>query len=300
MNIKNIGKSIKHAGRVTSRFLHKHGPAIATGMSTVATIGGTIWACKKTLKVQPRMEEYRQEREALEGDKKAIRKSYISEAGYLAKEFAGPAASLVAGEALKVGAVVSLERTVGEMALGIAALQTQVKDLQKDLANAVGDEAAMDISHGVREEVEEDDDESPEKNIYTPRIKGLSPYAVVFDENHPWWKESPMYRYKNFHEEWKHLNNLLINTSSAKNRRRTILMNYVYERLKYKDTELGSHSGWFFDPKNHPEVDNKIDFIFVDPETGKRITEFPEGITKPVYLDFNVDYGYVTQFMEVC
>lgn len=297
MNYKNFVKSAKHVGRQARRFLHKHGPKIATVASSVATIGGTVWACKKTIEVQPVVKAYAQEREMVAGDKAAMRKSYLSEAGYLAKEYAGPAASLVLGEALKIGAVVSLEHTVGELTLGIAALQTQVNDMKKAMAEELGEEKADDILRHL----EESQDETCGDDIeYKPKIKGLSPYAVVFDATHPWWAEDPRYRYKNFYTAQCHLNDILIARAAGGKRqlKKCVFMNDVYEEIQYPDTELGTHSGYYFDPKNHPEVDNMIEFIFVDPNTGKRITDFPDGITDPVYIDFNVNYGYVTQFME--
>lgn len=296
MNMKNIKPAAKHAIRVTKRFMHKHGPMIASVTSTLCTIGGTVWACKKTLKIKPELDARHAQRELIE-DKKELRKSYISEAAFVAKSYAGPVLTLTAGEALKFGAVVSLERTVGELTLGVAALQSQVNELKKGLVDAVGEEKADDIIRGI-----EEDDETCEPNIYQSKIKGLSPYAVVFDENHPWWKETPEYRYHNFRMAQCHLNDILVARSAASDprKRKPVLTNDIYEELHYPDTELGSHSGYWFDPQNHPEVDNMIEFIFVDPETGKRIDAFPEGIVKPVYIDFNVNYGYVTKFLEVC
>lgn len=294
MNYKMIGKNAKHAVRVAGRYARKYGPAVATVLSTVATIGGTVWACKKTLDIQPKIAEYKAERENME-DKKELRKSYLSEAGYLAKEYAGPAMAIVTGEALKVGTVVHLERTVGELTLGIAALQTQISDMRAAMVNELGEEKTEDILRGL----EESQDETCGDGLYSPNIKGLSPYAVVFDENHPWWMEDPRYRLKNFHMAQNFMNDRLVQLSTHSNLRyrKPVYMNDIYEELKYPDTELGSHAGYFFDPQNHPEVDNMIEFIFVDTETGKRITEFPDGIDRPVYVDFNVNYGYVTQFL---
>lgn len=297
MNTTSIKNTAKHVVRVSKRAIHKHGPMVASVLSTFATVGGTVWACKKTLEVQPVVEAYKLERSMLE-DKKEIRKSYLSEAGFLAKEYAGPAATLVGGEALKYGAVHSMKRTIGELTLGIAALQTQVNDLKKDIYGKMGDEKADKLTRGIVDE-EDPNDETCEPNIYQPRIKGLSPYAVIFDENHPWWKEDPLYRKHNFEQVMATINDALVMRNSNE-RKPVVLVNELYEHLHYKDTELGSHAGWRYDPRNHPEVDNKIEFIFIDPITGKRITEFPNGIDRPVYIDFNVDYGFVTQFMEVC
>lgn len=276
VNFKAIGDAAKHSVRVTARFLGKHKRLIGSVASAGLTVTGTVWACKKTFDISPKIKEIHEQRDAMT-DKNDIRKSAVDEAKLYAKTYAGPVACLVGGQAVHIAVESSLAAENAALAAGLGAMQTRMNKMEQ-----VVDQIA--------------DGEVSPYAIKDPSIIGLSPYAVLFDDSHPMWGEDPMWRFNFTHEACRSAMRTL-ERRAGYTHPKPLYMNDIYEYLAYPDTKLGNRGGYFWDTPHCDDPVLQIDFLYYDAETKQRITSFPDGIQKPVWIDFNVPYGDVADML---
>ena len=111
------------------------------------------------------------------------------------------------------------------------------------------------------------------------RELGVSPYAVVFDQNAKAWEGNEDYSLMILHAQENYANDIL-------RTRGYLLLNDVYKGLGLPPTSAGSVVGWVYDNEDGDgivefgnfEVFNYRDY---DPVLGREVTKF--------VLDFNVD-----------
>lgn len=97
-------------------------------------------------------------------------------------------------------------------------------------------------------------------------------YARWFDETLPMWTDDPEYNLMYLRNQEKYFNDIL-------KARGCVFLNDVYKSLGFSIIKAGQIVGWVYDPSR------RIDFGL----TEKRNSDFLNGLTPNVLLDFNVD-----------
>lgn len=294
MKLETIKQGTKIAFNRVGLKVKEKSPEILLGVGIVSIVGGTVMACKATLKA----EEVLNERDEM--------MNAIAEAGQLEEYTAEDEqkdlvivkaktiinfTKLYAPAALLIGTgIVCVCASHGIMrkrnaALTVAynAVQTAFNNYRARVVEELG--AVKDAEFYTGKKAREEDAVDPETGEVTKQIvlsdlpEGLSPYAACFDEKSREWKKSADYNLMFLRSQQNWFNVLLQEQGH-------VFLNEVYDALDLPRTSIGALVGWV-----KGEGDNFIDFglYAVDREP---VREFLNGNERSVWLDFNVS-GYV-------
>lgn len=269
-----IPKTItKTAGR-TALKIQKNSPHILFGVGIAGVVGGTVLACRATLKLPKAVDDFEEE---YNGNKQHATPGDL---GYIVQKNTFKIVKLYApavivggiGIACLSGSHVQLSKRNGALTLAYAGLSQAYNEYRDRVAEEVGVERERELHHGVRNETVEVNGET--FNVKTVDPNALSMYAVIFDELNPNFKKDAELNKIFIKCQQNYFNHLL-------QIRGHVFLNEVYENLGFDHTSAGSVCGWVL----NDDGDNYIDFGMYDQASSR----FINGWERAIILDFNVD-----------
>lgn len=289
----------------------KHAPEIMVVAGVVLVIGGTIVACKQTLKAHEILEQANSDLKDIEQAKivaadptkeieytnddarKDRMRLYVKTGAKLVKCYGPAILATVAGLGLMLGAHKVLKARNAALAVAYSNLLTNFNQYRKRVEDEVGVEKERLLSAGAEKmdvSVEnEDGDVKKVKNAIVVHDDGSthSIYAKIFDEANVNWSRNPVSNLTFLRAQQNYANDKLRADGY-------LFLNDVYQLLGFPRTTEGQIVGWVFDPKKEIDDgcrDNYVDFGIYDvlykDAAAKR--DFINAVEPCVWLDFNVD-----------
>lgn len=278
---KTAGRAILHAKKTSPNLMFVAG--------TVGVVGGTILACKATLKLEDTLSEIKEEINEV----KHIRDtpSLYPEAEY-GKDMAYVyvkgtlklvrlyAPSFIVGASalgLLTGSHVTLTKRNAGLTAAYAAVAKSYEEYRHRVRKEVGDEKELDLYHAVETHTFDSlglvsDDPKAVLNAADPNR--WSPYARFFDQGNRNWVKNAEYNRLFIQCQQNYANDLL-------QARGHIFLNEVYDMLGIDHSSAGSVVGWVISKTG----DNFVDFGIFEASNA----DFVNGWEKCILLDFNVD-----------
>lgn len=281
--------------------LKKHAPDILMATGVVSIVGGTVLACRATLKATEVLEDHEEMMYDIfdaielsestgasytdEDEKKDKFTAYTHTTLSIAKLYTPSVILMTTGITCILSAHGIMKKRYVALSTAYSTLQEAFSNYRDRVRKKYGAEEERRIYLGADEvaktgEVDESTGEYEEKLVF----KGLdgytpSPYAVFFDETSTEWKRNASYN-KSF----------LISTQNWANdqlrRKGHLFLNEVYDALGFPETSMGSLVGWILG-----EGDDFVDFGMFDVEVpvyGEKKRDFVNGYEMSILLDFNV------------
>lgn len=262
-------------------------PQILTGVGVAAVLTSGVLLVRKTLKVQPLVEDHQERVDDIretpitpdysEKDRgRDLAKTYAKSVGTFSMHYAPAVTVGLGGLACLLAANGILKQRNVALAAAYQTLQKGVEQYRKRVAEHIGAEAEEDAWKGIKRE-EVIDAETGEKRVrITHDPNGISPYARFFDELNPNWTETPEYNLIFLRNKQSLFNDLL-------QARGCVFLNDVYKELGLPQTQAGQRVGWDL---SH-DSDGYIDFGMYDIHS-EAAREFVNGFERSIRLDFNV------------
>jgi len=318
MQLETIRRGFSMAGL----FLRKYAPQILVGTGLAAGVGATVLAIKGTLKAPKVIEDAKEQLEAIEDSfipaedlsiapddeatetsieayqkqkMTAISKVYFDTALELLKLY-GPTLALTGAS---IGCVLSalkiLNTRNAALICALSAVETAYSKYREQVATEFGHEKDLDILDRAKakalKEAERVGREIMLENtdIAEDVAAGIpfSSYARWFDkENSGQWTPDIWYNRRFLEGIERNMNDIL-------KRRGWLMLNEVYERLGFEQTDYGQLVGWIYKKDKDRQNDGYVSFgldsrILRDDYRGRDATDY--------YLDFNVD-GVMFRFI---
>lgn len=285
--------------------LKKHSPEILVVSGVVGVVASAVMACKATMKVNPVLEETKENLEIIhsksidpnmagryseEDHKKELTVVYTQTGFKLVKLYAP---SVVLGAASLACILTSndiLRKRNAAIAAAYAVVDKGFKDYRSRVVERFGQEVDKELKYNLRkEEIEETvvDEKGKEKkikktvNVVNP--SDLDEFSRLFDELNPNHVKNADYNKSFLTMRQQYANDLLVS-------RGYLFLNEVYEMLGYEPTIQGQCVGWVYDSKDEG-LDNYVDFGMLDMRK-ERTRDFIHGYEYSVLLDFN-HQGYI-------
>nr|DAY27737.1 MAG TPA: hypothetical protein [Caudoviricetes sp.] len=238
----------------------KHAPAILTGLGIAGFTATTVLAAKQTLSVGEATWEDLNELSTVKAaedeekfEKKDIQiakaRAWAKLAGSLVKHYALP---LSIGTASAISLIlahrISAKRIAG-LSMAYAGLEESFRKYQDKMKESLGEETVEKIiDHSNEKALDEAKkqyyDETGREFQLKPeefmRELGVSPYAVVFDQNAGAWEGNEDYSLMILHAQENYANDIL-------RTRGYLLLNEVYKGLGLPQTSAGAVVGWVYD-----------------------------------------------------
>jgi Family of unknown function (DUF6353) len=268
----------------------KNSPRLFFGAGIVGVIGGTVMACRATLKAHEPIDEmkkniyaakaaheFSQEIDSTEQSKgeyeKELLKAYVTGFYHLTRLY-GPAI-LVTGASvgLLTGAHVTLTRRNAALTAAYAAMAKSYEEYRERVMEKLGEDKELDVYHAADiQEIVDPEGKKVKALVASPGK--WSPYARFFDEaSHNWQKNPDLNRI--FVQVQQNYTNDLLQS------RGHVFLNEVYDLLGLERSQEGQVVGWVLDG----DGDGFIDFGIFEAHN----EDFLDGWEKSIILDFNVD-----------
>ena len=294
MNKNDILSSASSLVKKTGFKIKKHSPEICQAVGIVGMVGTVILACKATLKLPKKTEilenHLKKIKENDKNDRKAIARMYGWYAIELVKLY-GPCTALgVTSIASMSAATQILRNRNASLAAAYASVDAGFKAYRKNVISRFGEEVDKQLKFSATEETVKEKEELEDGTKKTVKKKinvidskefaGCSPYAKIFDEYNPYYKDDAEYNLFFIRQVEKYVNDKLRSD-------KFVYLNDVYKLLGFQPTKAGQIVGWVYD-KDNPNGDNYIDFGLND-IWHQKTRDFVNGYERAVILDFNVD-----------
>lgn len=191
------------------------------------------------------------------------------------------------------------------IAAAYAAIDKSFKDYRSRVMERFGEQVERELRYGIKaQEVErtvkdENGNEQQVKETVNVLPHGIdptkySPYARMFDETHPDWRDD-----RDSHDPNERNRFYLLARQSQANdmlqAKGHLFLNEVYDLLGFRRTKAGASVGWIYDLE-HPIGDNFVDFGIFDIYKSKA-RDFVNGDEPAIMLDFNC-VGDITNYIE--
>lgn len=287
--ITKVGTVLSKVAGRSGLLASKYAPEILLGLGIASVVGGTILACKATLKVEDILDEHTarmNEVDKIEDEeehKKETVKVYANTTASLVREYAPAVVCIGAGVGMLTGSHHILKMRNTALIAAYNALDKSYTMYRKNVVDQLGEEADTKFRFNATEEtiteqVEEDGKKKNKKRkvIKAPTDDAPSQYARFFDDASPLWQHTPEYNLVFLRAQQNYANDLL-------RVRGHVFLNEVYDMLGIPRSQAGAVVGWV-----KGNGDNFIDFgIYDSLDMMKR--EFVNGVEGAILLDFNVD-----------
>lgn len=300
-------EGIKLACNSTGAKLATHAPVIFMGVGIVAIVGGTIAACKSTLKAKPIVEEAEhnldlvEKREeigkTLDEDENEIEytkedarndkiRVFVQTGIKLAKCYLPAGIILIGGILCMVGGYKTLYKRLGAATAAYGVVDDQFRRYRKRVADRYGEDTEKEIRYGIEEKIyDEVVGEKKDGTLKTKTVKkkvivdpynSISKYARFFDASCIGYEKDPAFNlaYLKNKQAWCN-DRLQINGH--------LFLNDVYKELGLPETKEGQVVGWVVG-----NGDNYVDFGIYNTAIEKNV-DFVNGYEDVCLLDFNVD-----------
>lgn len=274
--------------------LKKQSPHIFFGAGILAVAGGTVLACRATLKLERTVDDIRHDletvkelneaarkQEELSGGKHAYsEKEYVRDLGYVYGKSAvklgklyGPSVLVGgAGIAMLTGSHIQMTRRNGALTATLAVVSKAYDDYRQKIRDEYGEDRELELYKDTKVVPVEGGKKNESEITSDPSL--FSPYAKLFDEVNVNWVPNGETNYMFIKCQENYFNYVLSS-------RGHVFLNEVYDKLGFEHTSAGSVVGWVYDGEN----DGYIDFGLDDPAA----KDFVTGFEPSVWLDFNVD-----------
>lgn len=279
-----------------SLMLKHNSPHIFFGLGVVGIGVSTFLACKSTLKVEPVVDNMKQE---VDDVKARLNTGHISSTNEYNREMVyaysrgtlelaklyGPAV-IVGGLSISAltGSHIQLARRNTALSMTLAALSKAYNEYRVRVQEEIGVERENDIYRGVSEQTfKGKDGEKITAKLVTSH--NLSPYARCFDETSIHWTKNAEMNFDFIYIQQEILGIDLKNKGY-------LFLNDVYKALGFEETEAGQIVGWVY---NSDTGDGYIDFGIYE----ARNVDFKNGIERSAWLDFNVDGPIIDILKEI-
>ena len=304
----------------------KHSPEILIVLGTVSIIGGTVAACRATLKAQDILKKKNEELEAArkvkemadegtlpdgeeysdESYKKDLMGSYTRFAVEIAKVYAPAFILTTLGIVSVFASNHILRKRCASLSAAYMTLDTMFKNYRKNVVERYGAEVDEELRYGVKREKIEVEEVDPEtgktkkvkKDVKVIDINGekikVSDYARLFDDMCGAYSKDAYGHPDTYY-------NLMIlkaieNEMNVKLRGQGYLfLNDVYHALGIEQSIAGQQVGWIYDHKK-PE-DEQVGDGFVSFGVKQYNQRVFDGYEDVILLDFNVD-GPILERLE--
>lgn len=275
--------------------LGKHSPTIMFSAGVVGMVATTVLASKATLKLEDKLVEIENTREAakelnqnspdrysdeeLRGD---LVKLYARQVTVVARLYAPTICVGVVSVALLTGSHVVLTRRNTALMAAYATIDKAFKGYRARVEEAYGEQRERELYQGVEEQDIETRTKNGEiKHKTVKKAAGLSPYAKMYNEHHPLYvKSSPELNVAQL-RMWQESLNTQLRLKGH------LFLNEAYDQLDYPRTKAGQMVGWMYDPKHGG--DGYVDFGIFDDERMESLMDFMSRRETEIVLDFNVD-----------
>jgi hypothetical protein len=265
----------------------KASPNILFAAGIVGVVGGTVLACRATLKMEEVLKESKRKLDLAntlehedynEDDRVRDVKLIKFQAGVKIVKTYAPAV-LVTG--LSIAALtkshVMLTHRVTALTAAYAVLDEGFRKYRARVIDKYGEEEDRKLLHGVEQLQIEDPKTKKKKTIDIPGNPSI--YARFFDEYSTSWDKDPEVNRFFLESQQNWANNLL-------NSRGHVFLNEVYDMVGVARSTPGSIVGWIL--TDDDSTDNFIDFGIFKGET-QAMRAFVNGSEGAILLDFNVD-----------
>lgn len=281
----------------------KHSPEILMIVGSISVIGGTVLACKKTLKCDNILESHKEalrkrddiiEEYADEYTEIDRRKDtaviYAQTAGRFVKTFALPTAMIFGGIGCMFLAKNITNKRYFAAMTALNGVSEAFNQYRERVRQALGEDVDRAMLTGGQLEkkasmvvVDEDGNESIVKKdsiIVDGERRDISIYARFFDPSCEQWEKNAEYNLNFLKGQERYANDVL-------KTRGHLFLNEVYDMIGFDHSQAGSLVGWIYDESN-PDIDNYVDFgIYEMGSAANR--NFVNGFEPVILLDFNVD-----------
>lgn len=280
MNLtKYIPKSVTNkVGRVGLR-LSKKSPTILFVGGIVGVVGGSVLACRATVKVGPVLDNFKGEIDSVKNAeshddyRKDLTYVYTKNTLLIAKLYAPAIVVGGLGIACLTGSHLQLTRRNNALMAAYAALNAAYENYRERVREEVGVEKELDLYHAATTHniVGKDGEPIPIKSADPNK---WSPYARFFNESSPHWQDDPECNRLWVQCQQEYLNNLL-------RARGHVFLNEAYDALGLERSSAGQVVGWVIGG----EGDNYIDFGLFSAYQARNF----DAREPTILLDFNVD-----------
>lgn len=279
---KYIPKAVTKATGRSLLKARKQSPHILFGIGVTGVIGGTVLACRATLKLERYVTELEEEIEVNKDHATGQDLAYIygKHTGKIVALYTP--AVLVGGVGLLclTGSHVQLTKRNGALTVAYAGLLRAYEGYRERVQEEVGPEKELELYHGVTNTQISVD--GKKVNLATVDVNKLSQYARIFDEsNANYVKDAEINRI--FVQCQQNYFNTLLQV------RGHVFLNEVYQHLGFEHSSAGSIVGWVI----NKDGDNYIDFGLFEAHSSR----FINGDERAIILDFNVD-GVIWNLIE--
>ena len=265
--------------------LKKNSPHLFFGLGLAGVVGGTVLACRATLKAEPVLDEMKEDidgvKEDLDGDKRDLAYVYAKGTYRLGKLYAPAVLVGGAGIVCLTGSHVQLTKRNNALAAAYTVLHHTFEEYRSRVQDELGAEKERDLYFGAEKKTVKRDGEKIEVMEFDPNKP--SAYAVFFDEYSANWVKDAEYNHAFVTAQQHYFNQLL-------QMRGYVYLNDVYKALGVPETKAGQVVGWNL---KNPKSDGYIDFNIYNPEN----SQFVNKAERSILLDFNVD-GVIWEYME--
>lgn len=262
-------------------------PNILFAAGIVGVVGGTVLACRATLKMDEVLSDSKRKLDlakTLEHDEysendrnRDVNLIRFQTTVKIAKTYAPSVAVLGLSIAALTKSHVMLTQRVGALTAAYAVLDRGFKEYRARVVDKYGEEEDRKLLYGVKTvEIEQEGSKKP-KTIDIPGNPSI--YARFFDEYSNSWDKDPQVNrfFLDAQQQWA--NNLL-------HSRGHIFLNEVYDMIGVPRSKEGAVVGWIFTEDG--STDNYVDFGVFEGKT-QTMRSFVNGTEGSILLDFNVD-----------
>ena len=314
MKTNEIMNAVKRTVSKASFQIKKHSPEILMVAGVVSVVGGTVLACKATIKAAEILADSKKDIDAVhecleneelvksgkyteEDSTKDLTVIYAKTGVNLVKTYAPAVAVTAVGVTCMLAANNILRKRNVALAAACATVTNEFKSYRKGVLERFGERVDRELKLGIKAKEVEETVVNPETGEQTIEKKTVdvvddtsisseySTFARLFDELNPYWENDPEYNMKFLKCQERYANDLL-------KTRGHLYLNEVYDMLGIPRSKAGQVYGWIYD-ENNPVGDNYVDFglyaVYKNSENRRAQSAFINGEEPSIMLDFNVD-----------
>jgi len=271
---KVIPKAISKGANRAVLKLRKNSPHILFGVGVTGVVGGTVLACRATLKLERYVNEFEDEVKAEKPNATSQDMAYIygKHTGKIVALYAPAVAVGGIGLMCLTGSHVQLTKRNGALTVAYAGLLRAYEGYRERVQEEVGLEKEIELFHGIESTTTTIDGTKIDSK--TVDVNKLSQYSRIFDEsNANYVKDAEINRI--FVQCQQNYFNTLLQV------RGHVFLNEVYQHLGFEHSSAGSIVGWVI----NKDGDNYVDFGLFEAHSSR----FINGDERAIILDFNVD-----------
>jgi Family of unknown function (DUF6353) len=277
---KYIPKSVSSTcGRAMLK-LSKKSPTILFVAGLGGAIGGTVLACRATVKASDVLEDFHEEIAEVKSTmvntdsyKKDLTYVYSKNTLIIAKLYAPAVIVGGIGIACLTGSHIQLRNRNNALMAAYATLNAAYENYRARVREEVGPEKELDIYHAAKDVVLEGGD-GTKQTVKAADPNKWSPYARFFNASSSHWEDDPELNRIWIRCQQEYLNNLL-------RVRGHVFLNEAYDALGLERCSAGQAVGWLM----NGDGDNFIDFGLFSAYQAKNF----DAREPDILLDFNVD-----------